>query len=414
MLLWFLSIKDFLITNLFNNYQKKMKKILIIFPGLRVKNDEGSKHRLNCHINEYRNRGYEVDVLVFCKDAKFRCDSKFLNKNAHWIIRPYLIPMGKNVFLAKCLIAYQRFITALHTWYKKYDVVQMEIYGTCSPLCRKRPLYITDFHGDSVNEKREMNRLKPWVWDFLLLLQDKSIKQSDVCIVVSENLRHQLETNTGSKIKDYSLISCGVDVERFNKAQCAQIEGLDLSNRIVLGYCGGFHGWQNFDKMIDLVTRLRKLDQRVFLLAFSNSSVEPYKEKLAELGKENYCIKGLQSHEVPSHLKLMDAGLLLRSNLILNIVSSPTKICEYLAAGVPLICTQYSGDYARSVTHKVNGYVGADPVFTDTEVKDLLEWLKNVKANRGEIAQLCTESVAERTFEAEFNALEEIIETNRK
>ena len=63
-----------------------MKRVLIVFPGLRIKNDEGSKHRLNCHVNEYKHRGYEVDVLAFCKDAKFTCDSKFLNKNANWII----------------------------------------------------------------------------------------------------------------------------------------------------------------------------------------------------------------------------------------------------------------------------------------------------------------------------------------
>ena len=391
-----------------------MKRVLIVFPGIKIKNDEGSKHRLNCHINEYKRRGYEVDVLAFCKDAIFRCDSKFLNNNAHWIIRPYLIPMGKNVFLAKCLIAYQRFITALHTWYKKYNVVQMEIYGTCSSLCRKRPLYITDFHGDSVNERREMNLFKPWVWDLLLFLQDESIKKSDVCIVVSENLKNQLEINTGAKINKYSLISCGVDINRFKEAPRVQIDGIDLSNRIVLGYCGGFHGWQNFDMMIDLAIRLHKIDSRIFLLVFSNGNKEPYKEKLSELGTENYFIKGLPSKEVPSHLKLMDAGLLLRSDLVLNKVSSPTKICEYLAAGVPLICTQYSGDYGRSVIHKKNGFVAAEPAFTDAEVKDVMEWLKYVKINRAKVAQLCMDSVMDRTFEAEFDALEEIIETNRK
>ena len=398
-----------------DNYIKLyMKKVLLVFPGIKIKNDEGSKHRLNCHINEYKRHGYEVDVLAFCKDAKFSCESKYLNPNANWIVRPFLIPMGKHIILTKCLMAYLKFLTALHTWFKKYDVVQMEMFGSQSTLCRKDALYITDVHGDAVNELREMNRLKPWVWDYFVKIQRDFIKHSDTCIVVSENLKSQLETNTGSKIKDYSLISCGVDVERFKKAQCAQIEGLDLSKRIVLGYCGGFHGWQNFDKMIDLVIRLREYDKSVFLLAFSNDDITPYKQQLEQLGQDNYFIKGLLSEEVPSHLKLMDAGLLLRSNLILNIVSSPTKICEYLAAGVPLICTQYSGDYARSVTHKVNGFVGADPAFTDSEVKDLLEWLKNVKANRTEIAQLCTESVAERTFEAEFNVFEEKIEKYRK
>lgn len=389
-----------------------MKKVLIIFPGLRIKNDEGSKHRLNCHINEYKHRGYEVDVLAFCKDAKFGCDKKYLNLNAKWIIRPFLLPMGRHMALTKCLMAYLKFMTAIHTWVKKYDVVQMEMYGCQSLLCRKNSLYITDVHGDSVNELRELNRTKPWVWEYFVSLQREFIKHSDICIVVSVNLKKQLEINTGAKIKDYCLISCGVDINRFKVAPRVQLDGIDLSNRIVLGYCGGFHGWQNFDMMIDLAIRLHKIDSRIFLLVFSNGNKEPYKEKLSDLGTENYFIKGLPSKEVPSYLKLMDAGLLLRSDLVLNKVSSPTKICEYLAAGVPLICTQYSGDYVRSVIHKENGFVAAEPAFTDEEVKDVMEWLKYVKTNRAKVAQLCTDSVMDRTFEAEFDSLESLIEKN--
>lgn len=389
-----------------------MKKVLIIFPGLRVKNDEGSKHRLNCHINEYKHRGYEVDVLAFCKDAMFRCDRKFLNNNANWIIRPFFLPMAKHMVLTKCLMAYLKIVTTMHTWLKKYDVVQMETFGSQSRLCRKGSLYITDVHGDAVNELREMNRFKPWVWDFFVTLQREFIKRSDICIVVSENLKEQIEKNSGAKVKEYALISCGVDINRFKEAPCAQIDGLDLSKRIVLGYCGGFHGWQNFDMMIDLAIRLRRIDSRIFLLVFSNGNKKPYKEKLSELGTDNYFIKGLHSKEVPSHLKLMDAGLLLRSDLVLNKVSSPTKICEYLAAGVPLICTKSSGDYARSVIHKENGFVASEPRFTDAEIKDVMEWLKYVKANREKIAQLCSESVMDRTFEVEFNSLESIIEKN--
>lgn len=389
-----------------------MKKVLLVFPGMRIKNDEGSKHRLNCHVNEYKKRGYEVDVLAFCKDAKFSCDSKYLNPNANWIIRPHLLPMAKSLFFAKCLIVYYKLITTLHSWYKKYDVIQMELFGTQSCLCRKSSIYITDVHGDSVYETREMGRLQPWVADYFVEIQKDFVKHSDLCIFVSENLRRQIEINTNAKEKDYALISCGIDIKRFETVEKATIEGLDLSQRIVLGYCGGFNGWQNFDAMIDLAIRLHNMDKRVFLLAFSNGNVEPFKEKLSQLGKNNYYIKGLPPKEVPSHLKLMDAGLLLRSDLILNRVSSPTKICEYLAAGVPLICTQYSGDYARSVVNRENGFIGVEPVFTDAEVVELLVWLKEVKENRQAVASKCIASVKDRTFEAEFNALENKIKAN--
>ena len=86
-------------------------------------------------------------------------------------------------------------------------------------------------------------------------------------------------------------------------------------------------------------------------------------------------------------------------------MSSPTKICEYLAAGVPMICTRHSGDYARSITNGINGFVADEPDFTEAEVKELLQWLLKVKANREEISSKCVKSVEDRTFEAEFNIL---------
>lgn len=103
------------------------------------------------------------------------------------------------------------------------------------------------------------------------------------------------------------------------------------------------------------------------------------------MGVENYYIKDLLPAEVPSYLKLLDAGFLLRDDLVLNTVSSPTKICEYLAAGVPMICTEYSGDYARSVRHGKEGFVLKNhPNYDFHTITELLIYLKEVKTNRAD------------------------------
>ena len=385
-----------------------MKKVLISFPTLKIKNEEGSKHRLICHINEYKRHGYEVDVLAFCKDAVFTCDKRYLTAEANWIIRPMLFPRGKNLFLTKMLMAYLKFVIGIHTWLKRYDVVQMEMFGSRSFLCRKGTKYITDVHGDSVYETKEMHEGKEWFVNYNFKQQKEFVNKSDICIFVSENLKKQLEINTRCKVHDYAIISCGVDIDKFVTARKESFNDLDLSERIVLGYCGAFQKWQNFETMIDLAIRLREKDERVFLLVFSNSRPnENELRKLEELGDNNYLIKGLHPDEVPSHLKLMDAGMLLRSDLVMNKVSSPTKICEYLASGVPLICTLYSGDYQRSVIHGENGFVAHNVEFTDQEISDLMNWLKKVKENRKRIADKCVNSVLNRTFEEEFNALAE-------
>lgn len=381
----------------------RMKNVLLVFPGLTLNLDEGAKHRLNCYINEYKNAGYNVDVLVFDKSRKNISELKgFLNENANWIVKPYILPILKNIVLAKLSLSYMKAMVAIQAKKKHYEVIQMELYSLRSRLCPSvNTTFITDFHGDMPYEQIENKgyNKESSVIQSMFQQQKDSIKTSDVCIAVSENLKKQLEINTGEKISKYCIISCAVDLKRFIDAETAQI---DLSDRIAIGYCGGLQGWQNVDKIIDVAYRLHQLDKRIYLVLYSNSPLDKYQKQLDLLGKENYMVKGLKSIEVPSFLKLLDAGFLLRSNLVLNKVSSPTKICEYLAAGAPLICTQYSGDYERCVKNGENGFVADAPEFTEAELHALMEWLKKVHADKPYYRNLCIKSVESRTFHSEY------------
>jgi len=134
----------------------------------------------------------------------------------------------------------------------------------------------------------------------------------------------------------------------------------------------------------------------------TNHSIEPYEKLLLQLGRENYTVLSLKAGDVPSYLKLFDAGFLLRDNWILNKVSSPTKICEYLAAGVPVICTRFSGDYTRSVFSCVTGFILNETNITQEELIGLYKWLHIVKTERIIVEEKCRMQVVERLFNTEF------------
>lgn len=382
----------------------KENKVLIVFPGLSLDVDEGAKHRLNCHINEFYARGYEVTVLAICKSGIFRKDRKsFMNPNANWILMPYILPISKNLLLSRMLDIYMGLVLTIVTWLNKYDIVQMEVQNIRTRMCAPS-VYVTDVHGDMLHEFVETNgsNTKSWFTKYLIAIQKKIAKYSDYCIVVSEKLKEQIEKNTDCRILKHSIISCGVDYFRFANAKKQSIH-IDLSDRIVIGYSGGLQAWQNFDKMIEIVIELRKRLPQVFFLIYTNNSVDGYIEELSLIGEENYLVKPLMSSEVPGYLKLFDAGFLLRDDKILNKVSSPTKICEYLAAGVPVICTQYSGDYERSILDRKNGFVLRNSSITQQEFIELLDWLVMVKKNRKQIALECEQAAAKRTFSEEFD-----------
>ena len=381
------------------------KEVLLVYVGLAINVDEGAKHRLNSFINEYNKIGFKVTVLAFCKKGLFLKDKKrYLNSNASWLLLPYILPMSKNIVLFNILLLYLRLTIAIISWLKKYDVIQMEMYSIKSRICRKRSFYITDFHGDAVAEFIEMKgrKITHWFAKKMLYMQSVSLKTSDFCICVSENLKKQLENNTNVLIDRYGIISCGVDFDYF-ESSITPLEYKDIINeKIVLGYSGGLQKWQNIDKIINIVARLREIDSNIYLMIFTNHSIDIYKKLLLKIGEENYNVKALKAKDIPSYLKLFDAGFLLRDNWVLNKVSSPTKMCEYLAAGVPVICTQYSGDYARSVFFEETGFILDGTDVTDLELKRIYSWLRMVKAQKVDIEKNCKREAAKRVFKAEF------------
>ena len=248
-----------------------------------------------------------------------------------------------------------KLIVVIVTWMKKPDIVQMELYAINSKLCYPRSKYYVDFHGDSVYEYVETGRgnMNNWFSKLMLRVQKESVRKSHKVICVTENLKKQLEINTKLDIKNYAIISCGV-------------------------------------------ISLRRIDNKVFFFLFTNSGIDFIKEKLQEIGEDNYCVKALKSADVPAHLKLLDAGFLIRDELVLNIVSSPTKISEYLAAGAGLICTEYSGDY-KIYTESKNDSVYVIRDMSDDDINALYNWLKERKSNR-----LDNEFLKDYTFEKQF------------
>lgn len=396
-----------------------MPKVLIIFSGagLIVHLNEGAKHRLNCYIKCYKEAGYEVDVLCLFKDLGYwKSLKKYVDNSMHWTFVPYLFPRAKNKTLALFLRYYKYLVGWFYSTIKHYDVVQSEVDGLPLRFIGNSSMRITDFHGDGYYEYTSKYTHKKWCSNNFLFDQVCSIKYSDICITVSENLCKQLEKNTDTKITTNSIISCGVNTELYN---CNAYEG-DLmkltENRIVLGYCGGLQAWQNINLIVDLAIKLYKLDDRIFLVIYTGFDIPANLQKqLDGLGAENYCIKGLLPAEVPSHLKLLDAGFLLRDDLVLNTVSSPTKICEYLAAGVPMICTEYSGDYARSVRHGKEGFILKNhPNYDSYTIIELLSYLKGVKTDRADYKKMCEMAASKRTFKSEFSLLDQFIRKELK
>lgn len=386
------------------------KRILLVFPGLRLHLNEGAKHRLNSYIENYKAQDYDVDVLCFYRDILYMGRlNKYVNRKANWYFYPMILPETMHPILTWLLNVYFQIITLFISKLKRYNIVQCETNGNALRYVSKNKCRITDFHGDGVSELMFSRRVleSNWVVRYFKKIQSKSIIYSDICITVSDNLTAQLEKNTGLKIDKNPIISCGVDLNLYRKTSQIYNLGVDVKGRIVVGYCGGLQIWQNIDSIVNVVYRLHQLDSRILFVLYTSFDISgDLNDKLQQLGKNNYIVRSLKPSEVPSALKQLDAGFLLRDNLPLNIVASPTKICEYLAAGVPVICTLYSGDYNRSVQTGKTGYVFTEyPKILKEDIEKLLCYLMKVKSKRDYYSKLCIEAASKRTFDKECQDL---------
>lgn len=385
-----------------------MKKVLITITGLRFELNEGAKHRLYSFIDCYKKMDYEVTVLVFSNILSYRFvfkKHKFLRNDVKWIIYPSF-PVAYNKFLFFTQKLFSQIVIYILTRIKYYDILQSELACIHCKYKNKKTKLIVDFHGDSYEEYLFRS---PRNNQIAILLKNSivnSITIADHIIVVSENLLLQFENYYNNKICNYSIISCGVDINRFeDTSKRVNINNINIGERIVLGYSGGLQKWQNIEFILDIFIKLKEYNNRFFFMLYTNSDTGFINEKLKLIGENNYLIMKLTFDEVPEYLKLFDAGFLIREDLILNKVSSPTKILEYLAAGVPVICTKFSGDYLRSIQHLKNGFVLDNYEIKSEDIFKLAYFLFYIKQNREKFREDSVSSVKDRTFWGEFLTL---------
>lgn len=382
---------------------KKNNKILIVVPGLFFHIEEGAKNRINSFIETYKQAGYEVTVFL---TYPLHCikylpnRNKFLHPSARWFMIPSF-SYFRHPLLNKLSVFMGQFMVFILSHIYKYKFIQAE-HNVGGILCRykkKETALIVDFHGDSKDEflfNHPACSLKDWRVKFIKKATYISVKIADKILIVSENLRQELIKQSGLSIENYFIIPCSVDLERF-KYVVKPLINLD-KERIIIGYCGGLQKWQNIEIILDVILKLRELEPRVFFMLVTPNPLDEIKDRLEKIGTENYTHLALKSYEVPAYLTLMDATFLIRDNRILNIVSSPTKIAESLAAGVPIIATKDSGDINEVVVSGKNGYIVEDIYITDKDINHIYEYLIRVKTNREFYSDLCRNSVKNRVW----------------
>lgn len=226
------------------------------------------------------------------------------------------------------------------------------------------------------------------------------LKVSDGFVILTEKGKKIMFPENGNALtKPIEVIPCCVDFKSFDgvdeNTRNQMREKLNLTDRYVIIYVGSFGGWYMTDEMLEFFAAARKHNPKVFTLILTQRDQEKIADKLKERGfsDDDFLVTKSSPSEIPDFLSAADVALSFIEACYSKQASSPTKIAEYLAAGLPVILNPGVGD--------LDELVWEDKVAVSVDKfdeKNYLEALKKVDELRAEnnFAEKCKQSAKNR------------------
>lgn len=190
------------------------------------------------------------------------------------------------------------------------------------------------------------------------------LRVADAFVLLTEKAREivfpgcSATDNSGRPIE---VIPCCVDFARFEAVEHVSRDvlraELKLSGRRVIVYLGSFGGWYLTDEMTEFLALAHKQDPATFSMILTQSPRQLVIDKMCGRGirPDDFLVAQVSPNEVPRYLKAADIAISFIKACYSKQSSSPTKIAEYLASGLPVICNAGVGDLDKLMVAKHAG-----------------------------------------------------------
>lgn len=225
---------------------------------------------------------------------------------------------------------------------------------------------------------KSVKRLEKWL-----------MKKSDGFVVLTDKAREILfpestETGFDKFNRPIEVIPCCIDAKRFEAAEILERETLrkemNLQGKQVFVYVGSFGGWYLTDEMMRFFAQVHHRNSESFTIILTQRDVEIIRKSMLEFGlsDKDFLVRSVPHTEVPRYLKASDVAISFIQACYSKLSSSPTKIAEYLAAGLPIIINPGVGDLDALIENEkvgtiLKGFSEADYTKALSEIDVLLK-----------------------------------------
>jgi glycosyltransferase involved in cell wall biosynthesis len=168
------------------------------------------------------------------------------------------------------------------------------------------------------------------------------IKRADQLVVLTRRMRDWLVQKGLKEAASIEVIPCCVDFARFEAVagEQSEPEGFEVV------YAGSVTGLYMLEEMGRFFLELQRQQPGARLRIMTKSSAADAAATLRRVGldDQDFQIGAVSPADVPAYLRRARLGLSFRKPTFSQIAASPTKVPEYLAAGLPVVCNSGIGD----------------------------------------------------------------------
>lgn len=349
------------------------------------------------YLREIKKTGnIKISLLTFEPDFKNKWTNEHIEterkKLAEEDINWYFLPYHKRP--SAPATAYDVLRGALYTRKlirrEKIDILHARIHipmlmaVLAKKLSRRKPKIIFDIRGFFPEEYTDAGIWKEngFLFRVTKRVERWVMKESDGFVVLTEKAREILFPESAKAGFDklhrpVEVIPCCIDAERFGAAEPLDREDLrrelNLNGKRVFVYVGSFGGWYLTDEIIRFLAAAHRQNANTFSMILTQRDTKKVESFLLEAGlkKTDFLVESVTPQEIPRYLKTADAAISFIKPCYSKQASSPTKIAEYLAGGLPIVSNSGIGDLDALIEENKVGLILRD--FSEADFTKALE-----------------------------------------